>query len=70
MNERQGLLCKTHVIWVRATNKIKTLKVKYLAVRGPKIFNCLPGELRDLDKSTEYFKNNLDKFLAKVPIDK
>ena len=36
-------------------------------IRGPKIFNILPKELRNSTESNDNFKVNLDKFLSKIP---
>ena len=36
------------------------------AINGPKLFNCLPAELRNLQGSLAQFKGKLDQFLGKV----
>ena len=36
-------------------------------VRGPKLFNALPMNIRNFNGSVEAFKSRLDKFLATVP---
>ena len=39
-----------------------------LGVKGVKIFNLLPAEIRNLDSiSIDSFKENLDKFLTIIP---
>ena len=44
-------------------------KLRYdsFLVRGPKIFNSLPKELRDLEVSMDTFKEHLDEYLNLVP---
>ena len=67
VNDRRGLFCRKPAIAIRAADRIKTLKDRSLAVRGPTLFNALPKNLRQLERSVEAFKNNLDKHLADVP---
>ena len=38
-----------------------------LFYRGPKLFNCLPKDLRDSEVSVDTFKNRLDQVLQKIP---
>ena len=37
------------------------------SVRGPRLFNCLPVNIRNADVSYDAFKARLDKILGKVP---
>ena len=47
--------------------RIGTLEEDSFALRGPRMFNCISGELRNCKGTVESFKKNLDKFLAGVP---
>ena len=63
---RHGLLC----VLPKINNKyprITTLKEKSFTVLGPKLFNCLPKNLRQLDCSLLTFKKKLDEFLFTIP---
>ena len=47
--------------------KITTLKEKSFAVFGPKLYNCLPRNLREVNCSLPTFKSKLDEFLLTIP---
>ena len=47
--------------------RIKTCKDNSFFVKGPKLFNCLPSELRDYKGKADSFKHQLDKYLLTVP---
>ena len=66
-NPRRGLLCKIPPINTHSLGRYKTLKDLSFVVRGPKLFNVLPFELRDLSLSPDRFKSNLDRYLSRVP---
>lgn len=66
-NPRRGRLCAIPPLNNRAPARIISLKEASFAVRGPRLFNCLPRYLRDLGGSLEAFKRQLDGFLATVP---
>ena len=70
-NPRRGRLCI-----VRAVNKNTQLQVKRaiegsLAVKGARLFNLLPRDIRDTvlnsNKSVIPFKTKLDNFLTTIP---
>ena len=46
--------------------KIQTLKDRSFQCEGPKLFNCLPMELRTLEPSLLSFKTRLDSWLEGV----
>ena len=46
---------------------IKTLRDRFLTVEGPRLYNSLPQDLRNLDLSLEAFKGALDRWMSKVP---
>ena len=65
---RKGRLCKRRSLPTTAPQKIRTLLTASLAYEGPKIFNSLPKEVRDIsDCPPAKFKAGLDKFLETVP---
>ena len=64
---RRGLLCKIPDLKPRATARLKSIKDRSFAVRGPKIFNAIPTELRNCDMTMDYFKARLDKWLLTIP---
>ena len=47
--------------------RIQTLKEDSLFVRGARLFNCMPANLRKARHSLESFKKKLDGFLEKIP---
>ena len=51
-----------------ASMKISSLRENSFQVHGPKLFNCLPAKLRNIEKCTvDEFKLQLDLILAQVP---
>ena len=46
--------------------KVQTLKNQSFQCVGPKLWNCLPTELRTLEPSLATFKSRLDSWLAGV----
>lgn len=65
-NPRRGLLCKIPPVggtW----RKIQSLKENSISILGPRLFNCLPKNLRSSIWNLETFKHNLDKFLQTLP---
>ncbi len=65
---RKGRLCKIPALVTQARESIKTLKDASFAVRGPKLFNFLPQNIRDKTGcSVESFKNILDQYLRDIP---
>ena len=46
--------------------RVQTLKDQSFQYVGPKLFNCLPSELRTLEPSLLSFKSRLDSWLAGV----
>ena len=64
---RRGRLIKIPSLNNRARVAVRTMKESSLLVRGPKLFNCLPREIREIGSCLERFKANLDIFLHNVP---
>ena len=66
-SERRGRLCKIPPINTGASARLKTMSDSSFAVRGPRLFNKLPIELRNFEGSVDAFKARLDKELRKIP---
>ena len=66
LSVRGDRLCRVPAISRAPSGKIRTLIENSFAVQGPKLFNCLPAELRNIQGSILAFKASLDKFLLKV----
>ena len=64
---RRGLLCCIPLLNRNAMARYKSLKDESFAVMGPRLFNSIPPDLRDLNLSLDSFKSKLDKFLMKIP---
>ena len=67
VSQRRGLQCRVPPIISAASARIKTLADQSFAVRGPKLFNELPKNLRSGECSLDSFKGRLDKFLSCIP---
>ena len=64
---RGGLFCLIPPVNHRAPYYVQTLIENSFAVRGPRLFNAIPRELRDFRGSLLTFKRKLDKFLVGLP---
>jgi hypothetical protein len=64
---RLGRMCRIPALNNRALASAQTMKEASFAVRGPRLFNCLPKDLRDARCSLDRFKAALDRFLRGVP---
>ena len=52
----------------KAPASVKNARESSLQVRGAKLFNCIPRELRDMFTGTpEMFKAGLDEWLSTIP---
>ena len=66
MSVRQDRLCRVPSISFGSTARIRNLVEHSFAIQAPKLFNCLPSELRNFQGSFPAFKARLDKFLLRV----
>ena len=67
-NSRRGRNINKLSYKAGSTVKIRSIRHNSFFVRGPRLFNSLPKNLRDItDTSVESFKGSLDKFLKKIP---
>ena len=68
LNDRRGRTCVVPPILPSAPERIKTIRFASLTHKGPRIFNSLPSEVRNLTGCpTETFKNALDRYLRTLP---
>ena len=66
-NLRLGRLCRIQPI-NRCKSRIQTLRENSFQVVGPRLFNSIPANIRNLSKcSIDDFKAALDKYLARIP---
>ena len=67
-NERRGRSCIPPPLATSAPQRIKSIRFASLSHKGPRLFNSLPSEIRNLKEVTaEQFKNKLDHYLLKIP---
>ena len=65
---RRGRLCSIPPINTHSPRAVQRLREASLPVRGQRLFNTLPQELRNLTGcKVDSFKRSLDKFLRGVP---
>ena len=63
--ERRGRLCEVRK--VKGKSFVQNLRRQSFQVAGPKLWNCLPKNVRNFKGNQVDFKQTLDKFLCKVP---
>ena len=63
---RGDLLCKIPSYSRATTAKVRNMIENSFAIRGPRLYNCLPAELRNFQGSFPTFKSKLDKFLLRI----
>ena len=64
---RVGRVCVIPPTSTSTTNKLQRLREGSFCVNGPRLFNAMPSDLRNLTGVTQVvFKNKLDKFLWTV----
>ena len=65
---RRGRECKVGNVVHNSPNSVKKARENSLAVKGAKMFNLLPSEIRNItSEKVNVFKSNLDFFLQNVP---
>ena len=64
---RRGRLCKIPGLRRRADARVQSMRERCFALRAPRLFNCLPRQLRNDNGSLPNFKLKLDKYLQTVP---
>ena len=67
-HNRRGRLCEVKTIPHSAPTPVQRAVEASLAVKGAKLFNLVPKEIRNIDsKKINVFKRELDKFLTDIP---
>ena len=67
-NPRRGRLAVVHFYSARSPSSVRKAHEASLSVRGSKLFNSIPPELRNMSGATvDQFKAGLDSWLATVP---
>ena len=67
-SNRRGRSCVLPKISSSASQRIKSIRFASLPHKGPRLFNCLPKNIRGLTNiSVDSFKARLDKFLSTLP---
>ena len=65
---RRGRSCAVPVVSCQAAASIQKLRYNSFGILGPRLFNSLPAEIRNVTEcSADTFKRVLDKYLATVP---
>ena len=65
-NERRGRECT--IPTSRGSQAIQRLRNQSFQVSGPRLFNCLPKNIRNIKKvSVDEFKEKLDNYLSCLP---
>jgi hypothetical protein len=67
INPRRGRLAIVHFYPARSPPPVRKAREASLSVRGAKLFNCIPLELRSMEGTVEHFKAGLDAWLSTVP---
>ena len=66
-SNRRGRSCITPTIASSASQRIKTIRFASLPYKGPRLFNSLPPDIRNVTNcELSIFKGALDIFLAKL----
>ena len=67
-NDRRGRLMVLAPLCNQAPTAVKNARESSLQVRGAKLFNSIPRDIRDtMTGTTEMFKNRLDDWLSRIP---
>ena len=64
---RRGRVCIVPGLGNQTLASVTSMIEASFSVRGPKLFNCLPMNLRNFNGSVDTFKGKLDKFLKCIP---
>ena len=67
-SERRGRMCVVPAVSQYAPAAVRRMRYSSFGVIGPRLFNILPQELRNLTScSLDSFKHQLDKYLRTIP---
>ena len=63
---RRGLQCVVPPL-AAVSGRLQSIRECSFGFNGPRLFNCIPKELREFQGSPDAFKRRLDRFLSTVP---
>ena len=66
-NQRRGRLADVHIVPNHLPPAVRKAREASLPVKGAKLFNMIPRELRDMTGTALQFKAGLDKWLTTIP---
>ena len=67
-NDRRGRVCNVPIVSRQAPAAVQRARYSSFAIIGPKLFNSLPREIRNISGcELDEFKRKLDKYLKTVP---
>ena len=67
-NARKGRYCQVPHVKTTAPGRVQNLRFSSLTINGPRVFNSLPVNLRNMTQCTvECFKKSLDNHLQTIP---
>lgn len=67
-SDRGGRKCKIPPLKTKCKRKLVSIRDSWLTNKGPRLFNVLPAEVRNLmDVPVDTFKSKLDQYLKRVP---
>ena len=65
---RRGRIALPHLVVSSSPAAVRNARESSLGVKGVKIFNLLPPDIRNIDSNNiDIFKQSLDKFLTDIP---
>ena len=68
VTDRRGRECKVKNLVKNAPVSVRKARENSLAIKGAKMFNLLPSEIRNLtSEKVDIFKSRLDVFLKNIP---
>ena len=67
-HQRRGRECLVPMVSNATSSLVRQARYASFAIRGPKLFNCLPQTIRNISGcDVESFKRALDRFLSGIP---
>ena len=66
-SDRRGRLAVVSPYHSKAPALVRKAREASLSVKGAKLFNSIPQQLRDMNGKAEQFKSGLDKWLSTIP---
>lgn len=67
-HQRRGRECRIPLVSNSAAPQVRQARYSSIAIRGPRLFNCLPQAIRNISGcGVEGFKRELDRFLSGIP---